>query len=112
MHFTLCCNDGGFRAGSSFRAPLAHVFRFAESNLRARLGFRRNENTSPCEARHTLLHHMPEPTSRPSAAKPRRKLQYFGMLVAAESGSDLMERSEKPGSDPIFQRWHFARVRW
>ena len=26
----------------------------------------------------------------------------FVMRVAAESGSDLMERSKKPGSDPIF----------
>ena len=93
---------GGFGSGSSSRAPLARVFRFAESNLRARLGFRRNESTSPHEARHTLLHHMPEPTSSPSAANPHRKLPYFGVLVAAEDGSGLTERSEKPGSDPIF----------
>ena len=44
----------------------------------------------------------PKRASRPSAAKPRRKLQYFGMLVVAEDGSGLTERSEKPGNDPIF----------
>ena len=30
------------------------------------------------------------------------KLTLFVMRVAAEDGSGLMERSEKPGSDPIF----------
>ena len=30
------------------------------------------------------------------------KLALFAMRVAAEDGSGLMKRSEKPGNDPIF----------
>ena len=52
-----------------------------------------------------LLAHQPQITAvRPSALKLKSdsELTLFVMRVAAESGSGLMERSEKPGNDPIF----------
>ena len=50
------------------------------------------------------LHQERIAATRPGAAKLKFDFKFtlFVMRVAAEDGSSLMERSEKPGSDPIF----------
>ena len=64
---------------------------------------------APCETWATPsfsppLHQSRIAAVRPSATKLKfdSKLTLFVMRVAAEDGSGLMERSEKPESDPIF----------
>ena len=52
------------------------------------------------------LHQERIATARPRPSAPKLKSDFkstlFVMRVAAEDGSGLMERLEKPGSDPIF----------
>ena len=64
---------------------------------------------APCETWAVPSFSPPHHQSRIAAVRPyATKLKFdsestlFVMRVAAEDGSGLMERSEKPGSDPIF----------